>query len=206
MRLTYVLFIAIVACQPLAAESLWKAETLADGNLYADAVARRRGDLLTVQIQESVSVSSNAKTERKRDNSIEAKISMVPGADELPATEGESSVNRLPAVKASSSKSFKGEGKAESGDTVQALITVQVADVLDNGVLVIRGTREVTVGKDKKTILLSGMVRPADISSANTVMSEKVHSFQVSIVGEGPLARSQDEGFLGQLIDLLWPF
>ena len=37
-------------------------------------------------------------------------------------------------------------------------------------------------------------------------MSEKLHDFQVSIEGDGPLTRSQQEGWLGRLIDVLWPF
>ena len=50
------------------------------------------------------------------------------------------------------------------------------------------------------------LIRTADIQANNTVLSEKLHNFQVSIVGEGPLNRSSREGFLGEILDILWPF
>lgn len=196
----------LLAAGPLAAVDLMTATTLDQGNLYADTVARQRGDLITIQIMESVSISGTAKTERKRDNTLSATVTMVPGTNQLPAAEGSSSINHLPALKAGSSKDFKGEGSTQASDLVKAMITAKVVDVLDNGSLVVEGTREVTVNKDKKTILISGIVRPADIRSDNTVLSEKLNGFKVSIVGEGPLARSQDEGWLGRLADILWPF
>jgi flagellar L-ring protein precursor FlgH len=83
---------------------------------------------------------------------------------------------------------------------------VQVVDVLDNGSLVIRGSREVMVNEDRKTIQIAGIVRPSDIKSDNTVLSEKLYDLQVSIAGEGPLTRAQQEGWLGKLLDIVWPF
>jgi flagellar L-ring protein precursor FlgH len=89
---------------------------------------------------------------------------------------------------------------------VKAVITGRVIDVLDNGNLLVEGRRSVKVGNDTKTILITGIIRTADIQANNTVLSEKLHNFQVSIVGEGPLNRSSREGFLGEILDILWPF
>ena len=105
-----------------------------------------------------------------------------------------------------SEKDFKGEGKYEAEGEVKATITGRVIDVLDNGNLLIEGRRLVKVNQDTKTILITGIIRTADIQANNTVFSEKLHNFQVSIVGEGPLTRSGSEGFLGQILDILWPF
>jgi flagellar L-ring protein precursor FlgH len=190
----------------LSAESLWKAETLADGTLYSDQVARRTGDLITIVVKETTSVSETHKTETKRDNSIDASISLVPGSNQIPAAVGVSSNGALPAVKAGSAKDFKGEGKYEAEGEVKAVITARVLDVLDNGNLLVEGRRLVRVNKDTKTILITGIIRTADIKADNTVISEKIHNFQVSIEGEGPLTRSQAEGWLGRIVDILWPF
>jgi flagellar L-ring protein precursor FlgH len=200
------LLLLLCIAGPLAAESLWKAETLADGNLYADATARRRGDLLTVVIAETTSVSENQKTDTSREQSVDLGIDLVPGSNQLPAAVGESSIGRLPAVKAGSSKDFQGEGKYDMTSKVRSSIAVQVVDVLDNGSLVIRGSREVKVNEDVKTIQIAGIVRPSDIRSDNTVLSEKLYDLQVSIAGEGPLTRAQQQGWLGRLVDIVWPF
>ncbi|MEK7413909.1 MAG: flagellar basal body L-ring protein FlgH [Planctomycetota bacterium] len=190
----------------LAAESLWKAESLTDGNLYADATARRRGDLLTVVIMETTSVSDNQKTDTKRESALDASVSLLPGVSQLPAAVGSTAVGKLPAVKADSSNSFKGEGKYAFDHSVKSSIAVQVVDVLDNGSLVVRGTRDVVVNKDRKTIQIGGTVRPSDIRSDNTVLSEKLYNLQVSIVGEGPLSDANQRGWLGRIVDAVWPF
>jgi flagellar L-ring protein precursor FlgH len=190
----------------LAAESLWQAETLADGNLYADATARRRGDLLTVVIQETTSVSENQKTDTSRDNKVDLGVNLLPGSNQLPAAVGETALGKLPGLNADSSKQFQGEGKFDLTHKVRSSIAVQVVDVLDNGSLVIRGSREVLVNEDRKTIQIAGIVRPSDIKSDNTVASEKLYDLQVSIVGEGPLTRSQQEGWLAKILDAVWPF
>ena len=199
------LLLLLVLCAPLAAESLFRAETLADGNLYADATARRRGDLLTIIIQESTSITEEQKTDTSRDNKAELGLTYVSGTNALPASVGKG-IGTLPGLSAQSGKEFKGEGKFDLTHKVRSTIAVQVVDVLDNGSLVVRGSREVLANEDRKTIQIAGIVRPSDIKSDNTVYSEKLYDLQVSIVGEGPLTRAQQEGWLGKLLDVLWPF
>ncbi len=203
MRLLLLIVMCVV---PLAAESLWHADSLADGNLYADATARRRGDLLTVVIEESTSISEEQKTDTKRDNKLNAGVNLFPGSNLLPAAVGSSALGRLPGIDMDSSKSFKGEGKYDLTHKVTSSIAVQVVDVLDNGSLVVRGSREVLANEDRKTIQIAGIVRPSDIKSDNTVLSEKLYDLQVSIVGEGPISRAQQQGWFGKVLDVLWPF
>lgn len=197
----------LLACclAPLAAESLWRAETLADGNLYADATARRRGDLLTVVISETTSVSENQKTGAERASRARAGVDHLTGTNAPPAAAG-AGIGALPGFSLGSSTSFEGEGKYDLSHRVRTTIAVQVVDVLDNGALVVRGAREVVVNDDRKTIQISGIVRPSDIRSDNTVQSEKLYDLQVAIVGEGPLTRAQERGWLGRVLDWLWPF
>ncbi len=204
-RILFVCAAVFATSGTLRAESLWQAETLADGTLYSDQVARKKGDLITIVVKETTSVSETHKTETKRANSLDASVSLVPGTNELPAAVGSPSSGKLPALKAASDKDFKGEGKYEAAGEVKAVITGRVLDVLDNGNLLVEGRRSVKVNSDTKTILITGIIRTADIQSDNTVVSEKLHDFQVSIEGDGPLTRSQQEGWLARLIDILWP-
>jgi len=207
LALRHLSILALLTCVGcLRAESLFKAETLADGTLYSDQVARRAGDLITIMVKETTSISERQKTENKRENTIDAAISLVPGTNQIPAAVGTASAGRLPALKAGSEKEFKGEGKIEAEGEVKAVITARVIDVLDNGNLLVEGRRTVRVNKDTKTILITGIIRTADIQANNTVLSEKLHNFQVSIEGEGPLTRANHEGWLGEILDILWPF
>ncbi len=188
------------------AASLWQAETLADGTLYSDQVARRAGDLITIMVKETTAVTDTQKTETNRENELEAAVTMLPQNTALPAVAGASTVGTLPAVAMNSKKEFEGEGKYKSNSEVRATITGRVIDVLDNGNLVVEGRRQVKVNLDTKTIVITGIVRTADIRSDNTVWSEKLHDFQLAIEGEGPLSRAQQEGWLGRIIDVVWPF
>lgn len=182
----------------LSAASMWTSETLADGSLYADQVARKKGDLITILVKETVTITDKQTTETKRKSDpIKASIGALPG---------NTSAAALPSLEASSENNFKGEGSYTSSGDVRATVTGRVVDVLDNGNLLIEGRRQIQVNDDSKTILISGLVRTADLRSDNTIFSEKLHNFQVSIEGEGPLARSQEKGFLGKIIDVLWPF
>ncbi len=205
-HLLSVVLLVLVSRAAVPAASLFTAETMADGTLYSDQVARRAGDLITILVQESTSVSEKNKTTAKRDNALAANVRLLPGVSETTAAEGASAVGKLPGLSADSSKSFKGQGDYEATGEVKATITGRVLDVLDNGNLLIEGRRAVRVNEDTKTILITGVVRTGDIRSDNTVLSEKLHNFQVSIVGEGPLTRAQSQGILGTIADILWPF
>ncbi|MFW5750513.1 MAG: flagellar basal body L-ring protein FlgH [Planctomycetota bacterium] len=189
----------------LPAESLFTATTLAEGTLYSDQVARRHGDLITVRIAETTTVNESTKTTRSRENTVDAGLSLLPGSNRLPAAAGEVASGRLPGVGFSSSKEYEGEGKLENTGTLRATVTGRVIDVLDNGNLVIEVRRTIRVKQDAKTILLSGICRTADISAGNVIMSEKLHNFQVALEGHGPLSRTEQEGWLSRLLDVLWP-
>ncbi len=200
------LALLILAGVPAYAESLWKAETLADGTLYSDQVARKKGDLITILVKETTSITDSNKTETQRQNAIAAAINLLPGSNETPAISGLPTSGKLPALAATSNKHFQGTGNYTAQAEVLATITGRVLDVLDNGNLLIEGRRTVKVNMDTKTILITGIIRTADIKADNTVPSEKLHDFQVAIEGDGPLTRSQSEGWLGQILDHLWPF
>ncbi len=190
----------------LSAADLVAAQTLSGGTLYNDQVARQVGDLVTILVKETTSVSDTAKTETKRQNDAQASVNILPNSTRLPAAQGQNNSGTLPAFDLGSSKEFKGEGKVEASGEVRATITGRVTDILDNGNLVVEGVRQVKVNADTKTIRITGVIRAVDIRPDNTVLSEKLHNFQVAIDGEGPLTRAQQEGWLGRIIDTVWPF
>jgi flagellar L-ring protein precursor FlgH len=196
----------VVAAGPAMAASLVQSRNLADGTLFSDQVARKVGDLITIAVEESTTVKEEQKTETSRENSVDAKVTVAPATDAIAANAGQSTVGKLPAFAANSKKEFEGEGKFNATGRVATTITARVVDVLDNGNLVIEGRRKVVAQSETKTILVTGICRTADIDSMNNLPSSRLHNFQVSIEGEGPLSRAQQEGFLGRLLDYVWPF
>ena len=199
------LLLVLLGLASLSAESLVTARNLSDGTLYSDQVARKVGDLISIVVSESTAATEKHETGLKRENDASAAIKMVSNSTRVEATPG-AAVPTLPGFDLGSSKEFKGTGDYKATGSVTAKITGRVVDVLENGNLVIEGRREIKLNNDTKTILVTGICRTADISAGNEVKSERLHDFRVGILTDGPIARSQKEGFLGQILDAIWPF
>ena len=191
-------------CQSFAAD-LFPARTLADGTLYSDQVARRVGDLITIRVMETTDISDNQQTDLERSSDGDARILMIPGAAQPIPSPGGTDNNALPGLAWESEKNFEGAGSYSRQGRLETKITGRVIDVLANGNLVIGCRRAVTYNKETKTVLITGICRTADITTDNTILSEKMHDFQVAVEGEGPLSRQQQEGWLARLMDTVWP-
>ena len=93
---------------------------------------------------------------------------------------------------------------------MEARIAVMVIDVLPNGNLVVSGKREITVDDETRTLQISGIVRPRDIKSDNTVKSDQVADARVSIVAKGGGSHYTTRGpvsqFVHTVIWFFWPF
>jgi flagellar L-ring protein precursor FlgH len=81
-----------------------------------------------------------------------------------------------------------------------------IVEVLDNGNLVLEGKREVEVNKEKYILKLTGIARPIDITSANTINSDQLSNVNFALEGKGWLTRAGRKGWFNRAIDLFWPF
>ncbi len=172
--------------------------------ILADLRARNVGDILTVTIQEQTSVKNEDKVERRNDTTLAARLEAYSLSDKTFKSSG------LPKVEIRKESEFNGEAKQNSGSEVRASIAVVVLDVQPNGNLVIAGTRSVTVNDETKTLKISGLVRPLDVTPNNTVGSAQVADARIAISGDGANTRQVTRGPVGQLFDTLmwaaWPF
>ena len=82
-----------------------------------------------------------------------------------------------------------------------------VAQVLANGNLVVRGEKNLTLNQGSERVAVTGIVRPADISPANTVSSERVADARISYSGRGHVADSNQPSWLARFFNSPWmPF
>jgi flagellar L-ring protein precursor FlgH len=79
-------------------------------------------------------------------------------------------------------------------------------DILPNGNLIIMGSREVMVNREKQEITLSGIVRPRDVSAENVVLSTYISDAKIAYSGSGIINDRQRPGWLARAIDVVWPF
>ena len=182
-------------------------------SFFQDLRAYKVGDLVTVNIVETSSASKNAATKTARDSSIDAGLSNVLGwEDRLKylTSFGNKSVrdsfDKSSLFNGSMKNSYDGSGTTSRDESMTAYITVRVMQVMSNGNLFVQGTREVKVNNETQHIILSGMIRPSDISPDNTVLSSYIGDAKIEYTGSGPLSDKQRPGWLTRLVEYVWPF
>lgn len=169
-------------------------------SLYSDIKARRVGDIITVMLEESTQASKSAKTEITKDDEYTL--------DPVVTPRGNFTINGNPLQLGMNRESeFEGDSKADQSNSLDGKITVNVIKVLPNGNLVIVGEKWLTLNQGQEYIRLTGLIRPQDIDSDNTVASYKVANARIQYSGTGALADAQEQGWLTQFFNNpLWPF
>jgi len=106
----------------------------------------------------------------------------------------------------SSESRFDGRAQTSRSGSLRATVTCQVEEVLPNGNLRIRGTKQVRVSRETQYLVLSGIVRPRDILLDNTVQSDLIAEARIEFTGAGVVADKQGPGWGTRVADTLWPF
>jgi flagellar L-ring protein FlgH len=183
--------------------SLWS-PTAKLVDMYSDVRARQVGDLVVVQIVESSSAEKKAKTESSKSNTADNTVTSVLG---LPLDKASWKGNSIsPELNLSTATDFKADGKTSRDDTITGTVTARVDRVLPSGNLVIKGKKQTRVNSEIQYIILSGIVRPEDITPRNTIQSNYVADLQLDMYGTGILGDQQSKGFISRALDKIWPF
>ena len=210
-------FIPVQAEKPPSppAGSIWPGEN-ARNSLFTDNKARHVNDIVTIIIEESSSGSNSANTTTARDTETLAGISSLLGMDRKIArsnkdlTDGEDiyTAGLLPSIQVggSSSNSLTGKGTTTRDSELQARITARVVEVLPNGNLNIEGKRRLAVNAEDQYIVISGTVRPEDITSDNVISSQYIADAKIVYTGKGVVDDKMRPGWLTRVVDWAWPF
>ena len=78
--------------------------------------------------------------------------------------------------------------------------------MLENGNLVVEGKRQLTVNEEDQFIIISGIVRPDDISSDNVVSSQYIANARIAYTGKGVINDKMRPGWFTRILDWVWPF
>ena len=158
--------------------------------LFADLKARRVGDVLTIILNESTNASKSAITKTTKSSAT---------ADTGPSLFGKSIMTKgVPILDTtlSGSNSFDGEGSSSQGNSLVGSLTVTVTDVQANGNLVVQGDKSLKLNQGEEFIRISGVIRPADIATNNTVTSDKLADARISYSGKGVIDSANRMGWL----------
>ncbi|OHB85294.1 MAG: hypothetical protein A2Z38_07090 [Planctomycetes bacterium RBG_19FT_COMBO_48_8] len=179
------------------AGSIWAKRDKNMRAIYADDVARQIGDVITITITENSKVDNKAKRDMKketdRSNTFNGDLGKLADLGEF-------------GMSAESNNELKSKADYKDERKFVDNITVVVVDILPNRNLVVLGTRNRDISGDTQTIEVSGIVRPSDVSFDNKVKSEQVADFRIVSRNGGISAPYTKPGWLGSILDIVWPF
>jgi len=149
-------------------------------DLTHDARASRVDDVVTVIVAESASAVTTGGTQSARKSSAAASVA-------LPGVKNASAIALLANLgpTMSANNALTGSGSTSRSTTLNTNLTARVVRVLPNGFLVIEGTKNVQVNSEWQTVSVRGVVRPADLTSDNTVPSQRIAQLEVKLDGKG---------------------
>ncbi|MGJ8611733.1 MAG: flagellar basal body L-ring protein FlgH [Octadecabacter sp.] len=202
--MTYGITNELLATQPREdSPSLWTGDR---GSLLGDRRALQRGDILTVVIEIDDSASISNSTDRSRSGSESMSVPSLFGIPERIDETLPDGASLSSAVDLTSSSSFDGDGSVSRNEQLELRIAATITDVMPNGVLVIQGTQEVRVNFELRELLVSGFVRPEDISRQNEITYDKLASARISYGGRGQISDFQQPRYGQQVADVVLPF
>lgn len=168
-------------------------------SLFEDVKARRVGDTLTIRLAEKTQASKSASSDASKDSSVDTGIPIIGGKGIT--RNGKDILNS----EWETAQDFSGKGSSSQSNSLSGNITVTVADVYSNGNLLVRGEKWLTLNQGEEFVQISGIVRPVDIASDNSVDSYKVADARITYSGQGTLADANRPGLLTRFFIKLWP-
>lgn len=184
--------------------SLWSGEN-SRNMLFTDNKARYVNDIVTIVIDESSSGQNQASTNTSRNSATNAGISAMLGLD-TSILQKNPNMGAAITVGGSTANSLKGSGDTSRGGQLKARLTARVVRVLDNGNLLIEGRRQVTLNNEDQYIVVTGLIRPEDITAENAILSSNMADARIVYTGSGVLMDKQHPGWMTRVLDWGWPF
>ncbi len=182
------IFVTLMSPQLKATNSLWSDEA---AGTYEDRPNYEAGDIVTVVIEEDSNAVQSANTSTNQSSSVEAQA-------------GTGLFDFLNAFGFGYSDQGSADGQTQRSGTLEADITTQVEEVMDNGNIRIIGTKKIKINGEEQVIKLSGVVRPKDINLDNEISSQKVADASIEYEGQGPVADKQEPGIFEKILNFFF--
>jgi flagellar L-ring protein FlgH len=191
--------------------SLWQTGSRA---FFKDQRACKVGDVLTVEVNVDRKQSMQMNPDISRQSSLSSTVTEVLGhslpiqkriAKALPGNQSDPGrIDTWADVK--SSPAHKSSAKYDVQDKMQFNMAAVVVQILPNGNMVVQGREEVRLVNELREIEIKGVVRREDISSNNTIPSQKIAQLRISYGGRGDLSDAQSAPWGQQYLNKLLPF
>ena len=181
------------------ANALWRSGSRA---FFKDQRAAMVGDIVTVLVNIKDAANLKNVTSAARTSSESGGIPNFFGLETLLPK----AVNPSTLISASSSNNNTGTGQIQRTEAVTLRLAGIVTQVLPNGNLVVGASQEFMVNSELRELRVTGVIRPQDIASDNTVLHDRMAEARIAYGGKGQLTDLQRARWGQQMMDILMPF
>ena len=189
--------------RPASANSLWRSGSR---TFFGDQRARRVGDIVTVRINIDDRAQTQNSTQRARTNDASGGVTNFFGLENSLGRAFPGGFDPANMVGVQGQANASGSGSVSRSERVNLTIAAVVTDVLPNGNLIIQGRQEVRTNREVRELTVAGIVRPEDISSANSIDHTQIAEARISYGGRGDISRMQATPAAQSLVERFSPF
>jgi flagellar L-ring protein precursor FlgH len=157
------------------ANSLWRNGSRA---FFKDQRAARVGDLLTVTVNFTDKANIANETQRSRTSKEDSGITDFAGSKLMGVTAQKVLPGRL--LTTDSTALSDGKGSVQRQENLQTSVAAVVTQVLPNGNLVVMAHQQFRADNELRDLKVSGVIRPEDIASDNTVRSDRMAEARIA--------------------------
>ncbi|MBB4796301.1 flagellar L-ring protein precursor FlgH [Brevundimonas bullata] len=188
---------------PASPNSLWRTGAR---SFFGDQRARRVGDILTVNIDINDRAQTQNSTQRARSNAISGGVTNFFGLENSLGRAFPGGFDPAKMVGTEGESNASGSGSVNRSERVNLTVAAVVTAVMPNGNMVIQGRQEVRTNREVRELTVAGIVRPEDISSANTIAHTQIAEARISYGGRGDISRMQSTPAAQSLVERFSPF
>jgi flagellar L-ring protein FlgH len=186
-----------------APNSLWRTGAR---SFFNDQRASKIGDILTVNIEIADSAQLKNTSARSRTSSTDTSLNAALGLEDIIKKTLPGAPSLSPGVDFGSTSASNGTGSVNRQETVNLTVAAVITDILPNGNMVIGGSQEVKINNELRELLVSGVIRPEDVASDNTIAHTKIAEARISYGGRGDISNVQRDKYGKLIYDQVTPF
>lgn len=188
---------------PAEANSLWRAGSRA---FFKDQRAANVGDIVTILVNITDAADLKNQSNEGRTGQESMGLPNLLGFEAALPKMLAKALNANQLVSANSAGNATGTGAIKRNETVTLRLAGVITQALPNGNLAVAARQEVRVNNELRELQVSGVLRPQDIGSDNTVRHDRLAEARIAYGGRGQISDVQRPRYGQQLLDVLLPF
>lgn len=177
-------------------------------SLFADKKDLQIGDIIQIIIDEELDSNSNNKRElsNSSNTNLGGGVFSSTGGGVVGSVTNELNRNLGVNFGTNSSNTDAGSVKTQFDETFSTTISAIIQETYQNGNYYIRGTKELLIEGQKQKIIITGVIRPYDITSDNSINSSQIANLKLLYDKEGTESDILETPWGTKLLRAIWPF